>query len=569
MLDGISLAGYRSFSSNTQLLSDMAKVNVIIGKNNSGKSNVLRFLCKIPEIWVKTAHDVPNKPLFDPLLDLHKGLENCSEIKFSLLIKKESPVTGEAYKGIQLFELFDNQVEEWQKGVWIPYKINMKKGNAELDIDNLKQLLNNSYEESQIRHAFHKTGWSGGTHESRLEHILPQFDVLSRFNYQKYFIPAFRQITNENSEWELSGKGLIKKFNELKNPVVGKEEDRKKYDQINRFLQDILGDKDAKLDIPYTVNELYVEMDNRRLPLKSLGTGIHQVILLAAAVTLLENAVICIEELEIYLHPELQKKFLNYITQHTNNQYFVTTHSNAVFDCDNINIYHCWLEAGHTRCSLASKASHKRSILDDLGYKASDILQSNCIIWVEGPADRLYINRWIKDKAPELREGLEYSIMFYGGRLLNHLSVNDEEIDAFINLGCMNRNVAIIIDSDRKTAHAHLNDTKKRIIKEFEDRGSFCWVTKGREIENYISKELFHEAVSKLYGMNLDLRDWAQFEDVTKFKQNSKEREVDKIRIAKEIIGMPSDFSMLDLESKVCELVSFVRRSNKSSSPRV
>jgi hypothetical protein len=36
-----------------------------------------------------------------------------------------------------------------------------------------------------------------------------------------------------------------------------------------------------------------------------LGTGIHELTILAAAVTLVDKAVFCIEEREIHLHPEL------------------------------------------------------------------------------------------------------------------------------------------------------------------------------------------------------------------------------------------------------------------------
>lgn len=34
--------------------------------------------------------------------------------------------------------------------------------------------------------------------------------------------------------------------------------------------------------------------------------------------------------------------------------------------------------------------------LDDLGVKASDLLQANGIIWVEGPSDRAYIHLKIR-----------------------------------------------------------------------------------------------------------------------------------------------------------------------------
>ena len=47
------------------------------------------------------------------------------------------------------------------------------------------------------------------------------------------------------------------------------------------------------------------------------------------------------------------------------------------------------------------------------------ILQANCVVWVEGPSDRIYLKHWIEAVTSELIEGLHYSIMFYGGRLLS------------------------------------------------------------------------------------------------------------------------------------------------------
>ncbi len=42
-LEGFSLGGYRSFGER-QRIGPLGKVNLFIGQNNSGKSNVLRFL---------------------------------------------------------------------------------------------------------------------------------------------------------------------------------------------------------------------------------------------------------------------------------------------------------------------------------------------------------------------------------------------------------------------------------------------------------------------------------------------------------------------------------------------
>lgn len=40
--------------------------------------------------------------------------------------------------------------------------------------------------------------------------------------------------------------------------------------------------------------------------------------------------------------------------------------------------------------------------------------------------------------------------------------------------------------------------TKQRIQKEFENANLFCWITKGKEIENYIPKE----ALQKKYNVS-------------------------------------------------------------------
>jgi hypothetical protein len=51
--------------------------------------------------------------------------------------------------------------------------------------------------------------------------------------------------------------------------------------------------------------------------------------------------------------------------------------------------------------------------------------------------------------APELSEGLHYSIIFYGGRLPSHLTADDQRVLDSIALQRLKRNVAMILDSDR------------------------------------------------------------------------------------------------------------------------
>lgn len=345
-----------------------------------------------------------------------------------------------------------------------------------------------------------------------------------------------RVLYHEANEYHLAEKAKIFKF----------------------FLKDIFNN--PNLEISISAKEIIqlqfsTEADSIR-PIDNVGTGLHQLILLAFAVTNIEDSIFCIEEPEIFIHPEVQRKFIRYLIENTNNQYFITTHSNSFINEDGLNIYRVWHDGNSTKVEKAIDSKSKNQILDDLGYQASDLLQTNFIIWVEGPSDRIYIKHWIHCLDKELIEGIHYTIMFYGGRLLSNLTIDDEEIEDFININKINRNGAIFLDSDKANADDTVNQTKQRIIKEFTSQDKFVLLTTGREIENYIDADTLNKALGGMGKMSLNNYDL--YTDI--FDGNT----INKIKLAKTVIGLSDDiFDIGNLKEDIVALTNAINKANK------
>jgi predicted ATP-dependent endonuclease of OLD family len=573
-IDGIGISGYRSFGEEIQEIGPFSKINLFVGQNNSGKSNILSFLTKHYRQFLRAT--VQNEKVSFDALDYHKNLER-SEIRLSYGIKKG----GEKYKSIvskqpkvqNLVERFFNSkpLSNGKDMIWFRYEPIGRSQPLQIDESILKDLKSEEvfgkYEWRDLWHGLTKQG-AGDLNA----HWIPEtLNHLYRHNFatpEISLIPAIRRIGDSGSNPDdYSGIGIINRLAQLQNPSHSEQHLKLHFEEINQFLRKIVGSSTAQLEIPYERDVILVHMDNRTLPLSSLGTGIHEVIILASAATVLREQILCIEEPELHLHPLLQRKLLQYLNAKTDNQYFFTTHSAHLLDTPGAAIFHLRHQNGATTVDPVYTAAAKSLVCVDLGYRASDLLQANCVIWVEGPSDRIYLNHWITAFDPKLIEGIHYSIMFYGGRLLSHLSAEDPEVTEFISLRRLNRYISIVIDSDRPKRGALINRTKQRVRDEFNKGPGFAWITQGREIENYIQPSTLEAAVKEVHKSAAKLTKIGQYDNSLHYKTTAGKlitKDIDKVKIAHVVVKSPADFNVLDLKQRISKLVEFIRESNDS-----
>jgi putative ATP-dependent endonuclease of OLD family len=245
--------------------------------------------------------------------------------------------------------------------------------------------------------------------------------------------------------------------------------------------------------------------------LSSLGSGLKTVLLVMMNLHVvptiekkeLRNYVFAFEELENNLHPALQRRLLRYlrnIAEKHNAVFFLSTHSTVALDMFSADplaqVLHVGREGEATIVKTIRAYSDCRPLLDELEIRASDLLQSNGIVWVEGPSDRTYFRRWIDVWSEgQLVEGTHYQILFYGGKLLSHISCEEPNCDpSRVQVLTVNRNAIVLMDSDLRNEDGRkLSQTKQRILSELENAGGLGWVTAGKEVENYLPQAVMHE----------------------------------------------------------------------------
>lgn len=288
-------------------------------------------------------------------------------------------------------------------------------------------------------------------------------------------LPPKRVLTlnpavNSNTAVQPSGDGIVSALFSAKNQP-NTSVARKFYDQLTNAFNAISGGFSFEIFLG-TNNSLSLQFSSGKndwFPAQDCGLGLQDLLIILYFSFEEKTNLVCIEEPESHLHPDMQRRLLFYLKQHSEKQLILSTHSNVFLN--NALVDKVLVTSYDGKKISVSDATSRASVLDDLGYSVTDNLVSDLVILVEGPTDVPVIEELLLKT--ELFAKYRIKIWPLGGDIMDQL-----------DLDVLAENYKLIALVD--------NDPGSKVVRErFEEkcgqRNIPVTVLKRYAIENYFS----------------------------------------------------------------------------------
>jgi predicted ATPase len=257
--------------------------------------------------------------------------------------------------------------------------------------------------------------------------------------------------------------------------------DRSKFREIEHFVQEALPDVGV-LQTPLENTKTRVSFlrppGRYSVRLYDMGGGIEQLLMVATVLqTTGDESTLVLEEPESHLHAGAQR-FLIERLYTGDRQVFVATHSPTFVNLSRRrSLYQIAYAGGSTIIDRMGDADSLGEMLEDIGARNSDVLLSDAVLFVEGPGDRGAFYAWSETLRLSLEESNVTVLPMGGGDYAEGKArVRSEILEG--------------ISERAPVPHLLVLDSDERSLTEIEklqrDLGDKVALLKRREIDNYL-----------------------------------------------------------------------------------
>ncbi|MDY8046564.1 AAA family ATPase [Paenibacillus polymyxa] len=441
------------------------KINVLAGKNNTGKSAFIEAIYKVINGDL-VDHISFNPELIEIVIEINVSTEELNFINQNV----QSDYSMPDFERLRLTINYDNIGN---------YTI-IKK--TELCYNNTFIIL---YQNNSIsgRTEYLFTNLHG--HDQAYTGSLPTFlnNTYFLLKNKLVYISGSRYVpmtegSNLHSSLFIDGTNLNAFLYTLHN------NEERIFDKIKRTFTQIFTDV-TSISTPINDNNnthisIYFEGIENPIPLSSCGSGYTHVLLLLCVLFTKKDSVVLFDEPQVFLHPSAEKAIYDLVNDIGEHQYLFTTHSPILINYPvEKHLFHVRKINGY---SIFTHLEQMQEILFDIGVSNSDYALSDKIIFVEGETEELVIPIILSHYGLK-QIGYNYRILNMKGtgkEFNKKTAMNSHREKLDLILGGVSQSpipYKIIIDADNKTEEK---------IKELRDNYSGnIIILDRREYENY------------------------------------------------------------------------------------
>lgn len=486
-INSIKIKNYRNYENFYMKFKE--GLNVIIGANNAGKTNLLHAINLLKDLNIEI-DDFNKNDILKKYMNDYKKEAPTIEVEYEIFHEiSEDDENDESIIKLLPFLGLDRineiRTEQGNKNEYlivanikIRYELNKKYlkdyCNLVKDIDNFDDYI--SCLEWMQKH--YEWNVYNGIDDSNIDKkSISEIFKIDFIEAERNTNDVYYETKNEINKY-IKEEENMKKVKGLAKTISGEMEETVKeilekiYKVVNEDEKNEIGLKDGNVSIKQGISykpdissgyKIDVEDTNLKyiVPLTHNGVGYNNLINIYMLLKLPELRpgrdfrILCLEEPEAHLHPAMQYKLFKYIKKindenKLNQQIFVTTHSSNITSVSGIeNMYmidynRSFDEVVNMSLSnqLKDKNDSQKHIMKFLDVTKSDMLFAKKVIFVEGLAEKLILPKFLE------KEGYSYenehiSIIDIGGKHFKYF------IDIYKDSN-INKKILCITDKDFK-----------------------------------------------------------------------------------------------------------------------